>query len=47
MSGSNPYEWLQDLVAQVPEFVQPLIVARWAALLTMAATGVVTAIEVP
>ncbi|WP_454860059.1 small multidrug efflux protein [Promicromonospora soli] len=27
MSGSNPYEWLQDLVAQVPEVVQPLIVA--------------------
>lgn len=27
MSGSNPYEWLQDLVAQVPELVQPLIVA--------------------
>jgi hypothetical protein len=27
MSGSNPYEWLQDLVAQVPEFVQPVIVA--------------------
>lgn len=46
MSGSNSYEWLQDLVSQVPEFVQPLIVVRWAALLALAATGVVTAIEV-
>lgn len=27
MSGSNPYEWLQDLVSHVPEFAQPLIVA--------------------
>lgn len=27
MSGFNPYEWLQDLVAQVPELIQPLIVA--------------------
>lgn len=27
MSGFSPYEWLQDLVAQVPELVQPLIVA--------------------
>lgn len=27
MSGSNPYEWLQDLVAQVPELLQPFIVA--------------------
>lgn len=27
MSGSNPYEWLQDLMAQVPELVQPFIVA--------------------
>ncbi|MFI6424201.1 small multidrug efflux protein [Promicromonospora sp. NPDC050880] len=27
MAGFNPYEDLQDLVAQVPELVQPLIVA--------------------
>ncbi|WP_129785253.1 small multidrug efflux protein [Promicromonospora panici] len=27
MSGSNPYEWLQDLVGHVPELVQPFIVA--------------------
>lgn len=27
MSGSNPYAWLQDLVDQVPEIVQPLVVA--------------------
>lgn len=27
MSGSNPYQWLQDLVAQVPEPIQPLVVA--------------------
>ncbi len=27
MSGFNPYEGLQDLVAQVPEFVQPFVVA--------------------
>lgn len=27
MSGFNPYEGLQELVAQVPEFVQPFIVA--------------------
>jgi hypothetical protein len=27
MSGSNPYEWFQDLVGQVPELVQPFIVA--------------------
>lgn len=46
MSGSNPYEWLQDLAAPVPEFVQPLIVVLRAGLLTLAATGVVTAIEV-
>ncbi|PUB26041.1 hypothetical protein C8K30_106128 [Promicromonospora sp. AC04] len=81
MSGSNPYEWLQDLVAQVPEIVQPLIVALAGAipyiegegsgalrvfagihpvvaavsgaagniiavvLLTLAATGLVTAVE--
>lgn len=27
MSGFNPYEGLQDLVAQVPELVQPFVVA--------------------
>ncbi|TCC06254.1 small multidrug efflux protein [Kribbella soli] len=27
MSGSNPYEWFQDLVGQVPELVQPFVVA--------------------